>query len=151
LWLQLSAHESRPASVQASWNRLRQWLQDQQVVLSSLVIENGSGLSREERLSPRDLNKILQFAQRLPIAAMYRDSLPVAGVDGTMKRRLAEPGLRGHLWLKTGTLNGVRALAGYIEAKSGQRYSFSIMINHLKAASVRQAVDNLLRIIVSTG
>jgi D-alanyl-D-alanine carboxypeptidase/D-alanyl-D-alanine-endopeptidase (penicillin-binding protein 4) len=151
LWLQLSAHESRPASVQASWNRLRQWLQDQQVVLSSLVIENGSGLSREERLSPRDLNKILQFAQRLPIAAMYRDSLPVAGVDGTMKRRLAEPGLRGHLWLKTGTLNGVRALAGYIEAKSGQRYSFSIMINHLKAAAARQAVDNLLRIIVSTG
>jgi D-alanyl-D-alanine carboxypeptidase/D-alanyl-D-alanine-endopeptidase (penicillin-binding protein 4) len=121
------------------------------VFLSSLVIENGSGLSRHERLSPRDLSKILQLAQRLPMATMFRDSLPVAGIDGTMKRRLSEPGFRGHLWLKTGTLNQVRSLAGYIEARSGQRYSFSLMINHPKAPAARQAVDNLLRVIVATG
>jgi len=167
LWLQLSAQASVPATVQASvpatvqasvpatvqasWDRLRAWLQGQRVDLPSLVIENGSGLSRHERLSPRDLTKILQLAQRLPMASMFRDSLPVAGIDGTMKRRLTEPGFRGQLWLKTGTLNQVRALAGYIESRSGQRYSFSIMINHPKASSARQAVDNLLRVIVATG
>ncbi len=151
LWLQLSAQGLVPATVQASWERLRLWLQSQHVFLSSLVIENGSGLSRHERLSPRDLSKILQLAQRLPMATMFRDSLPVAGIDGTMKRRLSEPGFRGHLWLKTGTLNQVRSLAGYIEARSGQRYSFSLMINHPKAPAARQAVDNLLRVIVATG
>jgi D-alanyl-D-alanine carboxypeptidase/D-alanyl-D-alanine-endopeptidase (penicillin-binding protein 4) len=151
LWLQLSAQASVPATVQASWDRLRVWLQGHRVELPSLVIENGSGLSRNERLSPRDLSKILQLAQRLPMASMFRDSLPVAGIDGTMKRRLTEPGFRGQLWLKTGTLNQVRALAGYIEARSGQRYSFSIMINHPKAPSARQAVDNLLRVVVATG
>nr|NDG59664.1 D-alanyl-D-alanine carboxypeptidase [Betaproteobacteria bacterium] len=87
----------------------------------------------------------------MPIASMYQDSLPLAGIDGTMKARLNEPGLRGQLWLKTGTLNQVRALAGYIEARSGQRYSFTLMINHPKAGAARPAVDNLLRVIVATG
>jgi len=151
LWLQLSAHGSAPASVQASWEQLRHWLHNQRITLPSLLIENGSGLSRHERISPRDLNQILQLVQRLPIASMYQDSLPLAGIDGTMKARLNEPGLRGQLWLKTGTLNQVRALAGYIEARSGQRYSFTLMINHPKAGAARPAVDNLLRVIVATG
>jgi len=151
LWLQLSAREASPASVEASLARLRAWLQSQRLSLPSLVIENGSGLSRNERISPRDMTQILQLAQRLPIGASYQESLPVAGVDGTMKSRLTEPGFRGHLWLKTGTLNEVSAIAGYIEARSGQRYTITLMINHPRAAAARQAVDKLLRVIVATG
>ncbi|MBM3380704.1 MAG: D-alanyl-D-alanine carboxypeptidase/D-alanyl-D-alanine-endopeptidase, partial [Betaproteobacteria bacterium] len=75
----------------------------------------------------------------------------LAGVDGTMERRITEQGFRGRLWLKTGSLNEVRALSGYVEARSGTRYALSLLINHPKAPAARQAIDALLRIIVAAG
>jgi D-alanyl-D-alanine carboxypeptidase/D-alanyl-D-alanine-endopeptidase (penicillin-binding protein 4) len=121
------------------------------VNLASLTVENGSGLSRLERISARDLNRILRLAQELPSAELFRDSLPLAGVDGTMERRITEQGFRGRLWLKTGSLNEVRALSGYVDARSGTRYALSLMINHPRAQAARQAIDTLLRIIVAAG
>jgi len=139
------------AAVHASTERVAGWLASRGVKLDSLRVENGSGLSRLERISARDLNRILRLAQELPSAELFRDSLPLAGVDGTMERRITEQGFRGRLWLKTGSLNEVRALSGYVEARSGERYALSLMINHPRAPAARQAIDALLRIIVAAG
>lgn len=146
-----AAVSGRPAAVSASTERVAGWLAGRGVKLTSLTVENGSGLSRLERISARDLNRILRLAQELPSAEAFRDSLPLAGVDGTMERRITEQGFRGRLWLKTGSLNEVRALSGYVEARSGTRYALSLLINHPKAPAARQAIDALLRIIVAAG
>jgi D-alanyl-D-alanine carboxypeptidase/D-alanyl-D-alanine-endopeptidase (penicillin-binding protein 4) len=146
-----TAVTASPAAVNASTERVAGWLASRGVKLASLTVENGSGLSRLERISARDLNRILRLAQELPSAELFRDSLPLAGVDGTMERRITEQGFRGRLWLKTGSLNEVRALSGYVDARSGTRYALSLMINHPRAQAARQAIDTLLRIIVAAG
>lgn len=151
LWLQLSAGEGVPASVDRSTAKVEQWLASRGLKLASLRVENGSGLSRLERISARDLNQVLRLALESPSASVFRDSLPVAGVDGTMERRITEQGFRGRLWLKTGSLNEVRALSGYVEARSGRRYVLSLILNHPRVPAARQAIDALLRIIVAVG
>lgn len=151
LWLQLSAGDGQPATVRASTDRVVRWLESHGVKLVSLRVDNGSGLSRLERVSARDLNRILRLALELPSADLFRDSLPLAGVDGTMERRITEQGFRGRLWLKTGSLQEVRALSGYVEARSGNRYALSLMIQHPRVPAARQAIDALLRIIVAAG
>ena len=110
------------------------------------VLENGSGLSRDERITPVALARMLQNATQHPEAATYIQSLSIAGVDGTTQR-LHERGLQqliGHAWLKTGTLRDVSAVAGYATGQSGQRYVVVGMINQPNAPAARPALDALL-------
>ena len=92
-------------------------------------IENGSGLSRKTRLKPESvmglLKKIDQETKFLEIKSM----LPVSGIDGTLKNIYRSETLRGQMKLKTGTLNGVRCLAGFITSKTGKKYRFVFMHN----------------------
>ena len=93
-------------------------------------IENGSGLSRKTRLKPESvmglLKKIDQETKFLEIKSM----LPVSGIDGTLKNIYRSETLRGQMKLKTGTLNGVRCLAGFITSKTGKKYRFVFMHNN---------------------
>ena len=108
------------------------------------VIENGAGLSRSARISARSLGQLLQTAWRSPTMPELVASLPIAGVDGTARRRLANSPTSGHAHVKTGTLDGVRSLAGYVLARDGQRYTVVLMINHPNAGAARNAQDALL-------
>ena len=125
---------------------LHQWYRGQGLVLPSLVMENGSGLSRQARISAGDMVTLLARAAGSPTAPWFEASLPVVGIDGTMRTRLRMDPVAGKAQIKTGTLQNVRAIAGYVTAASGRRYALSLMINgKYPAERALHAQDELLR------
>jgi D-alanyl-D-alanine carboxypeptidase/D-alanyl-D-alanine-endopeptidase (penicillin-binding protein 4) len=106
--------------------------------------ENGSGLSRQERISAQGLGRLLQVAWRSPYMSELMSSLPITGVDGTLKRFKSKAVGSAHL--KTGTLSGVIARAGYVDGASGKRYVLVALINHANANTdaARSVMDALV-------
>ncbi|TXT36356.1 MAG: D-alanyl-D-alanine carboxypeptidase / D-alanyl-D-alanine-endopeptidase, partial [Comamonadaceae bacterium] len=102
---------------------------------------NGSGLSRSTRISAMQLGQLLQTAYASPYMPELMSSLPLVGVDGTLKRSRAAT---GSAHLKTGSLRDVTALAGYVHAVSGKRYVLVTMVNHPNAAAAKPALDALI-------
>lgn len=123
---------------------VEQWAGQHGLVLPGLVLENGSGLSRSERITARGLADLLVLAYAGPTMAEFMASLPVLGADGTMKRRYGESALAGRAHIKSGSLNGVRAIAGYVLADSGRRYAVVALVNHERAAAATPFFDALL-------
>lgn len=110
----------------------------------ALVIENGSGLSRDERVSARLLGELLLAAWRSPFMPEFIAALPVAGVDGTARRRLGDSPARGHAHIKTGSINQVRAFAGYVLDRNGRRHVVAMLVNHPNAGATYPAQDALV-------
>ena len=106
------------------------------------LVDNGAGLSRTERISARALGQLLQHAYRSPLMPELLASLPISGVDGTLTRSKARAAGSAHL--KTGSLQGVNAIAGYVDAASGKRYAVVALINHANAATARPVLDALV-------
>ncbi|SES70951.1 D-alanyl-D-alanine carboxypeptidase / D-alanyl-D-alanine-endopeptidase (penicillin-binding protein 4) [Nitrosomonas marina] len=134
-----------PATLDKSEHALKRWLASKQLFFPELVIENGSGLSRIERISARHMGKLLLTAFNSPVMPEFIASLPIAAVDGTMRGRLTGTAVSGLAHMKTGTLNNVRALAGYMLDQSGQRIVVVIFVNHPQAVHSRDAMDALLQ------
>jgi D-alanyl-D-alanine carboxypeptidase/D-alanyl-D-alanine-endopeptidase (penicillin-binding protein 4) len=109
-----------------------------------LIIENGSGLSRHERISANCLGKLLMTAWQRPFMPEFVSSLPIAGLDGTARNRLSASPARGQAHIKTGTLEGVRAIAGYVLDRKGRRHALVMMVNDPAAASSLEAQEALL-------
>lgn len=109
-----------------------------------LVIENGAGLSRHERTTALTLGQLLQAAWRSRTMPELMASLPIAGMDGTARRRVADSPAAGAAHIKTGTLEGVRTLAGYVQGASGRRYVVVLLINHPNAGAARDVQDAFL-------
>ena len=131
---------------EAAGHWLRDWYRRQGLPMASLLMENGSGLSRVSRISAQDLVAVLVHAAGSATAAEFEASLPVVGIDGTMRTRLRHEPLAGQAQIKTGTLNDVRAIAGYVTAASGERYALALMINGpYVAGRALAAQDELLR------
>lgn len=146
-----AASGQRSASVDDGRDTLRDWYASRKLALPSLVIENGSGLSRNERISAADLTAILVDAQTGPNAWMFEDSLPSVGVDGTMRNRLRRDPVVGNAHIKTGTLRNVRAIAGYVTAASGTKYALTLIVNGPRAEGSGQAQDVLVRWLYQNG
>jgi D-alanyl-D-alanine carboxypeptidase/D-alanyl-D-alanine-endopeptidase (penicillin-binding protein 4) len=79
------------------------------------------------------------------------ESLPIAGVDGTLANRFQTGAASGHAFLKTGTLSDARALAGYVKARSGKLYAVAIMVNHPEAGRAMPALDALIEWLAREG
>lgn len=109
-------------------------------------IDNGSGLSREERITPDALAVLLRHAARHPRADAFIGSLAVAGVSGTAKRYASDPRhpAYGNAWLKTGTLRDVSGVAGYVNGADGRRYLLVAFVNHPNAGAARPALEALV-------
>lgn len=108
-------------------------------------VDNGSGLSRSARASAQSLAHMLQVAWATPVMPELLASLPIAGIDGTLRRsRLASGQSAGRAHLKTGSLQGVLALAGYVHGEGGQRQVLVALVNHPNAAAARPALDALV-------
>jgi serine-type D-Ala-D-Ala carboxypeptidase/endopeptidase (penicillin-binding protein 4) len=118
---------------------------------SELRLENGSGLSRNEQISVRSLAQLLTHASKSSVAATYRDSLPVVGVDGTMAKRLTQSGVAGQAWIKTGSINSVNSIAGYVTARSGKRYAVAFIVNSAIAHRAFAAQDQFLQWVYEQG
>ncbi len=127
------------------------WLAAKGIAAPELSIENGSGLSRTERIAPATLGKMLATTFRSPVMPEFIASLPLVGYDGTMRNRLTTQTVAGKAHIKTGLLNEVRAIAGYVLAASGRRYAVVCMINHPNALRGNEAQDALLQWIYERG
>jgi D-alanyl-D-alanine carboxypeptidase/D-alanyl-D-alanine-endopeptidase (penicillin-binding protein 4) len=144
LFLTLGAQDGQPADTTRSGAVVRQWLAKQQLKFPELVLENGAGLSRKERISAQHLVDVLQLASRSLYSAELESSLPILGVDGTVKKRFKDCEITGHAHLKTGTLEGVKSIAGYVHGQSGKQWTVVFIINHANAAASQAAQDALI-------
>ena len=133
-----------PASVALSEIALRSWLTKKGFEFPELVLENGAGLSRKERISPQNLALLLQDIQLSPFSAEIEASLPIVGVDGTMKKRHDNCAVTTHAHLKTGSLEAVKSIAGFLQSRSGKQWILVFMINHPNASAGQQAQDELI-------
>ena len=141
----LTLDNARPATPQGAQRSLRAWLADKNLSMPELVLDNGSGLSRKERISADGLARLLLAAWQSPIMPELISSLPLAGVDGTLRKRMTSSPAGGRAHLKTGYLGNVRALAGYVLDNSGKRWIVVFMINDARAPQGKPAMDELLR------
>jgi D-alanyl-D-alanine carboxypeptidase/D-alanyl-D-alanine-endopeptidase (penicillin-binding protein 4) len=112
------------------------------------VLENGAGLSRVERLTSAGLARLLVAAFESPLMPELMSSLPIVGVDGTMRKR---NGAAGSAHIKTGLLADTRAIAGYVLAASGRRYAIVAFVNHPNAGATQGALDALLNWVYAQG
>ena len=138
-----------PATTEKSARVIGQWLAARRLTIPELVLENGSGLSRVERISARNLARLLVVAQRSAVMPEFVASLPLVAVDGTMKKRLAGAEVAGQAHIKTGSLSGVRAIAGYVLDAKGRTMVVVCLVNHARAAGAQSAQDALLRWVYS--
>ena len=138
-----------PASSEKSARSVGQWLSGRGLSFPELMLENGSGLSRIERISAKNLGQLLLVAHRTAVMPEFIASLPLVAVDGTMKKRLAGADIAGQAHIKTGTLSGVRAIAGYVLDAKGRTMVVVFIINHLRAPAAASTQDALLKWIYS--
>ena len=120
---------------------LRQWWQARVGDADLPQVDNGAGLSRDARLTAQALARMLQVAWLSPVMPELVASLPITGVDGTLRRSQSRAGT-AHL--KTGSLRDVMAVAGYVHAASGRRYVLVAVVNHPNAGAARPVLDSLI-------
>jgi D-alanyl-D-alanine carboxypeptidase/D-alanyl-D-alanine-endopeptidase (penicillin-binding protein 4) len=141
----LSLDAARPATPEGARRAVRAWLSGKGLDRPELVLDNGSGLSREERISADNLARLLLAAWQSPVMPELLSSLPLAGVDGTLKKRLTNDTASGRAHLKTGYLDNVRALAGYALDQGGERWIVVFLINDPRSHLGKPAMDALLQ------
>ncbi len=131
----------RSREVLARW-----WTQTFGSGVTAPVVDNGSGLSRQERITPQALLHLLRHAAQHPEALAFQRSLAVAGVNGTTRRMAQRSNslANGRAWIKTGTLRDVAGIAGYVDTRTGQRLVIIGFIHHERANQGRAALDALL-------
>jgi serine-type D-Ala-D-Ala carboxypeptidase/endopeptidase (penicillin-binding protein 4) len=122
-----------PGSTESTYVRadaaVRGWMRAHNIDDAGFVIENGSGLSRIERISPLQMGALLNAGLHSSWAPEFQASMPIVAVDGTMRRRLHESAAAGRARMKTGTLKNVVAIAGYVPDATGRPCVVVAMIN----------------------
>ena len=129
-------------SFEASRTAVERWWKERVSPTETPVLENGSGLSRQERISAQALARLLQTAYASPLMPELMASLPITGIDGTLRRMKTRA--TGYAHLKTGSLSDVVAVAGYVHGAAGKRWVLVALINHPNAKAARPAVDALV-------
>jgi D-alanyl-D-alanine carboxypeptidase/D-alanyl-D-alanine-endopeptidase (penicillin-binding protein 4) len=133
-----------PANPEKGAFAVRSFLASRGISVNGLYIENGSGLSRIERISPQTMGHVLVSAYHSAVMPEFMASLPIAGRDGTLLTSMRQTSVAGKAHLKTGAIQDVRAIAGYVLAASGERYAVVFIVNHPRAGSAIKARDALL-------
>lgn len=145
LFLTMGAESGmRPARNEDADAVVRNWLDNRNLRFPELVLDNGSGLSRRERISAGNLARLLAAAWKSPVMPEFIASLPLSAVDGTMKKRLNGNGIAGQAHIKTGTLDGVKTIAGYVLDRHGRQQIIVFLVNHANATAAQAAQDALL-------
>jgi D-alanyl-D-alanine carboxypeptidase/D-alanyl-D-alanine-endopeptidase (penicillin-binding protein 4) len=146
LFLTLAAEKSgRPATAAGGRQAVTGFLASRGISIPGLALENGSGLSRDERITAAGMTEVLLDAWRSQYMPEFAASLPLSATDGTLRHRFRSPEMQGRLRMKTGTLEDVSALAGYVSAASGRTFVVVIILNHPTAsAGAGQAIQAAL-------
>ena len=136
-----TANRPPPATTAGATSAVLRWLASHKLRMPELVLDNGSGLSRHERISAGSLVRLLLAADASPVREEFAASLAVAATDGTVEHRFQNVNVAGQGLLKTGTLEGARAIAGYVIDAEGRRWALAAIVNHPNAANVQSALD----------
>ena len=143
LFLALSAREGMAGDAAASERIAREWMASRGIDPKDVILDNGSGLSREARISAAQLDGVLRSAWASPLMPEFVASMPIYGVDGTFKDRPPGPAVAA-AHLKGGTLTGVQCVAGYVDDRAGKRWIVVMMVNHANAGLAQPALDALV-------
>ncbi|HEY5810898.1 MAG TPA: D-alanyl-D-alanine carboxypeptidase/D-alanyl-D-alanine-endopeptidase [Povalibacter sp.] len=119
-----------PATAQRGREAVQLWLAEHRIAIPGLVLDNGAGLSRNERITVRGMAQVLDIAWHSPFMPEFAASLPLSATDGTLRNRFRAAGMHGRLRLKTGRIDDVSGLAGFVNAASGKTYVVVILVNH---------------------
>jgi D-alanyl-D-alanine carboxypeptidase/D-alanyl-D-alanine-endopeptidase (penicillin-binding protein 4) len=133
-----------PARSEEAARVIKAWVAAKKIAAPELALENGSGLSRIERISAQHLAALLLAVWRSPVMPEFVSSLPVVASDGTMRKRLRGERVAGNAHIKTGLLSDARAIAGYVLDRGGRRHVVVMIVNHPKAPQADAAMDALL-------
>ena len=149
--LQLAAASGTLLSRKDALATERRFLLSTGMLPADFLVFDGSGLSRDDMITPRAFTTLLRYAARQPWGSAYRATLPVSGVDGTLNARLTTLDVKGRVSAKTGSLAEDSALTGYLTAASGKTLVFSILSNrHLPGSAARTAIDRIVTAIIAT-
>jgi serine-type D-Ala-D-Ala carboxypeptidase/endopeptidase (penicillin-binding protein 4) len=128
---------------------VKEFLVDSGIESERIKLNDGCGLSRENLVTPRFQTSLLSFLSQRYYFDLFRNTLAISGTDGTLKNRMSALDVRGSIHAKTGTLNGVTTLAGYMTTKSGRNLIFSIFANRVNAvARVKKTIDEICSLFV---
>jgi D-alanyl-D-alanine carboxypeptidase/D-alanyl-D-alanine-endopeptidase (penicillin-binding protein 4) len=133
-----------PATLDKSAQAVNNLLATKGLNFLELAMENGSGLARGTRISAHHLGALLLRAHYSPVFSEFESSMPIVASDGTMKKRLRDNAVAGHAHIKTGSLEGVKTIAGYVFDARGRRNVVVCLINHPNAEWGRLVQDALL-------
>ncbi len=136
-------------TTQAGIQAVRAFLQQAGLEMGAAHMVDGSGLSRINGVSPENFVRLLEYMHRSPHAEAFRESLPVYGVDGTLRNRLRNTPVQGNGFAKTGSLNRVSSVSGYLRTKGGRYLAFSIIMNayNAPAADARALQDKIVQLL----
>jgi D-alanyl-D-alanine carboxypeptidase/D-alanyl-D-alanine-endopeptidase (penicillin-binding protein 4) len=115
-----------------------------QMGLGEVSLYDGCGLSRQNMVSPQQVVNLLKLMYNQPYWEAFYNSLAIGGIDGTLGGRLMNPSVSGRIYAKTGSIGGVSALSGYLTAKNGKMFAFSIMVNNIYRAKLARRVEDYI-------
>ena len=132
LLLSIAAQHQHPATQAGGRIAIKNWLSENVGNMPRLIIDNGAGLSRKSRITTDNLSTLLQHGWRSNYHAEFLSSFALAALDGTMKKRLTDSALSARARIKTGLINGVRSMAGFVNARNNKHYTVAMMIESKK-------------------
>lgn len=142
LFLELGKTEAgEPKTLAQSRKTIKAWALENKLPADELSLDNGSGLSRKSRISAGALASVLAHMWNTPRMPEYMSSMPISGVDGTMRKRHAAD---GYAHIKTGYISGARSVAGYVQAKDGKRYAVAAIVNGPSALGSVPVLDAVI-------
>lgn len=146
----LGARLTGEGSVAAGHDAVKEFLGRMGVASESWALQDGSGLSRTDLVTAHDLVTLLAAMDRHPHARVFKDSLPVAGIDGTLRGRMRGTPAEGRIVAKTGSFRQANSLAGYATLGNGERLVFAILVNHHTVSNrqVVAAIDEMASLLV---
>ncbi len=147
----LGREKGTAGTVEGGLEVLRGFLNQASVSSDQYLFYDGSGLSRQNLVTPQAVVQLLRYTANQPWGASFRETLPVAGIDGSLADRFPNLDPRTHVYAKTGALGGVKTLSGYATTARGQQVAFSILSNNFNLPSKRvlDTIDSLVEAIVN--
>ncbi|MGH8594945.1 MAG: D-alanyl-D-alanine carboxypeptidase/D-alanyl-D-alanine-endopeptidase, partial [Gammaproteobacteria bacterium] len=136
-----------PGSKEKGIAAIKEWLHSEGWEFPHLVLDEGAGLSRKTRIDAKSLGRLLLRAYGSPYMPEFLSSLPIAGIDGSLRNRLSKEPITGRAHLKTGQIDGVASIAGYLKTRRGRTLVAVCLINHPGShlGGGKQVHDALLR------
>jgi serine-type D-Ala-D-Ala carboxypeptidase/endopeptidase (penicillin-binding protein 4) len=146
----LSLAAAGPGDTLSGTQALRKFWSGQGIDITGMLIRDGSGLSRHNAFTPRQLVEALRYMRNSDNAALFYESLPIAGETGNLATLFKKVPLRGNLRAKSGSLSNVRSFAGYCTNQGGDEIAFAIIVNHYDGprSMVEKALEEMLEALV---